>query len=596
MMNTLLRRLLPAACALALAVSAFLPAAASGEAPAIKDTVASSSLSGSFLAAQIASKDNDDEAAVAFYERAVALDPENRELKYMLFLALTSNGRVADAVGIGRSLPQTGDQAGFIRLVMAVQAVKQKSWAKVPEILGEPEGGELDVLVERLLNAWASFGAGDVDAALAQVRAVDGADWANVVRDYHGGLIAAAAGRDLDAETFLQQATKDDSLAAVLSETYLRAIEALVRVEDRLGKPEAAQQALDNGLRLLPNHPPFRALKAELESKTAVPPLVTTAQQGASELFFNVGSAISRQGGASFAQGYLQLAEHMNPGSDVISVALAGVFENQKNHARANTYYERIGATSPYYRRARLEYALNLNEMKQVDEAKKVLDELIAQDPDDLIAYTTLGGVLSQHEEYRAAADIYDKAVARLGTPRNSNWDLFYRRGIAYERLKEWDKAEPNFRKSLELSPDQANVLNYLGYSWIDMGINLEEGMAMIRKAVELKPGSGFIVDSLGWAHYRLGQYEDAVVELERAVELMPEDPVVNDHLGDAYWMVGRRLEATFQWNHALANKPEPADELKIREKLAKGLVAPTPAVAETQPATEGQTPPVKSE
>jgi Flp pilus assembly protein TadD len=159
---------------------------------------------------------------------------------------------------------------------------------------------------------------------------------------------------------------------------------------------------------------------------------------------------------------------------------------------------------------------------------------------------------------------------------------LYYRRGIAYERLKQWDKAEPNFRKSLELAPDQPDVLNYLGYSWIDMGINLEEGMKMIRKAVELKPRSGFIVDSLGWAHYRLGNYTEAVEELERAVDLMPEDPVVNDHLGDAYWKVGRRLEATFQWNHSLANKPTPEDQARIENKLKNGLTEKAEATAAT--------------
>jgi len=169
---------------------------------------------------------------------------------------------------------------------------------------------------------------------------------------------------------------------------------------------------------------------------------------------------------------------------------------------------------------------------------------------------------------------LYDVAVEKLGVPKRNNWNLFFRRGIAYERLKEWGKAEPNFLKSIELSENQPEVLNYLGYSWIDQGINLQKGMEMIRKAVELNPRSGFIVDSLGWAYYRLGQYEDAVRELEQAVTLMPNDPTINDHLGDAYWKVGRKLEATFQWKIALSSKTKPENPELIRKKLEKGLLA----------------------
>ena len=163
-----------------------------------------------------------------------------------------------------------------------------------------------------------------------------------------------------------------------------------------------------------------------------------------------------------------------------------------------------------------------------------------------------------------------------LKKPTNANWNLFYQRGIAYERLKEWPKAEPNFRKALELLPNQPQVLNYLGYSWVDMNTNLEEGLEMIKKAVELRPSDGYIVDSLGWAYYRLGRYDDAVRELERAVSLKPDDPVLNDHLGDAYWRVGRKLEATFQWSHARDMKPEPERSGGGREEARRwpGAVA----------------------
>jgi tetratricopeptide (TPR) repeat protein len=136
-------------------------------------------------------------------------------------------------------------------------------------------------------------------------------------------------------------------------------------------------------------------------------------------------------------------------------------------------------------------------------------------------------------------------------------------------------------KKALELYPEQPHVLNYLGYSWIDQGVHLDDGMSMIKRSVEQRPDDGYIVDSLGWAYYRLGNYDEAVKNLERAVELKPEDPTINDHLGDAYWRVGRGLEARFQWSHARDLKPEPEDLAKIEQKLKTGLPDDTSSAAD---------------
>jgi Flp pilus assembly protein TadD len=149
---------------------------------------------------------------------------------------------------------------------------------------------------------------------------------------------------------------------------------------------------------------------------------------------------------------------------------------------------------------------------------------------------------------------------------------IYYFRGICNERSKQWPNAEADFKKALQLSPDQPLVLNYLGYSWIDQGVNLDDGMRMIERAVEQRADDGYIVDSLGWAYYRLGNYDEAVKNLEHAVELKPEDPTINDHLGDAYWRAGRVLEARFQWSHARDLNPEPDDLAKIEDKLKSGL------------------------
>lgn len=189
-----------------------------------------------------------------------------------------------------------------------------------------------------------------------------------------------------------------------------------------------------------------------------------------------------------------------------------------------------------------------------------------------LQALDALGNIQRSRKLYAEAIATYDRAIALVPKPDRRHWAYFYARGTSYERVKNWPKAEEDLKTALELYPDQPLVLNYLGYSWIDQGLHLDEGMSLIERAVAVKPDDGYIVDSLGWAHYKRGNFKEAVRYLERAVELRPDDPVLNDHLGDALWRVGREREARFQWDQSLSLKPEPEDEMKIRKKLRDGL------------------------
>jgi Flp pilus assembly protein TadD len=187
-----------------------------------------------------------------------------------------------------------------------------------------------------------------------------------------------------------------------------------------------------------------------------------------------------------------------------------------------------------------------------------------------------MGNILRGNKEFAEGVGYYTQAIARLGKEVASHWSVYYARGVCYERTDNWDLAEKDLSKALELDPEQELIMNYLGYSWVDQNLNLKQAMRLIERAVEKKPRDGYFVDSLGWAYYRLNDFETAVKHLERAVELKPGDAVINDHLGDAYWKVGRRLEANYQWSHALGLEPEPEDEAKIREKMEKGLVDDT--------------------
>lgn len=530
------------------------------------------SLSGSFLAAQIAAANGDEKAAIENYRRAVKLDPENIGLKQSLFVALAADGQFSEAISLLQSVPKDAQNQNINHVVAGANALKQKSWAQAIARLEKVNGTDLDNMLARLVAAWAHRGARNDSEALAFAAGIEGPDWMVMIKEYHSGLIRSAAGDDAGAVQPLEIAVSFRSVAGALTETYMRAMEALARAYARDEKVDRAISVVDDGLSLIPQHPALLALKSKLEAGETVHPLVKTAQQGAAEVFYNIGSAISRQGRSPFAQTHLQLARFMAPNTDVALFSLANVYQQQDKLLQSNEYYRQIAETSPFYRSAQLEYAVNLNQLDQFPESKNILSALIDADGTDLIAVLTLGGLYASKEDFASAANLYDAAIDRIESPDREHWNVFYRRGIAYERTGQWPKAEADFKMALSLYPDQPDVLNYLGYSWIDQGINLDEGLDLIRKAVELKPNSGYIIDSLGWAYYRLGRYEEAVTELESALEKMPSDPVINDHLGDAYWQTGRKLEAVFQWKHALANEPTEKDAERIRTKLQVGL------------------------
>ena len=312
-----------------------------------------------------------------------------------------------------------------------------------------------------------------------------------------------------------------------------------------------------------------------------LPLLVDSPQAGAAEALYGLGASIGRRGGEDLALIYLQLSLYLEPTQPMALLALADLYEAIKKPDLAIKVYDRIPPSSPLHRNAEIQISSDLDALDRTDEAKKRLEHLIAEHPKDSEAIIAFANILRGRKEFAQCADAYGKAIADIAVPEKANWVLFYFRGICYERSKQWPLAEADLKKALQLYPDQPLVLNYLGYSWVDQGINLDEGMNMIHRAVEQRPDDGYIVDSLGWANFRIGNYDEAVKELERAVELKPEDSTINDHLGDAYWRVGRVLEARFQWSHAKDLKPEAEDLPKIEEKLKSGLPDDTSSAAD---------------
>ncbi len=556
------------------------------------DPVDISSLSGAFLAARVAEVDNDLPDAIDFYKRALSFDPDNQQLQQSLMLGLISQGRFQEALPYAEKLKSVAEVERFSRVALAVNAFDKRDYKAAQDWLKLALESDLDRLITGLLDAWAKEGAGDVKGALAALDKLEGPEWYNIFIGYHRALIAENGGLKSEADKDYKAVIDDVAAGGGAPETWLRAAEAYAGFLMREGRKDDALKMLDQSDSFSNGRLPIDQLRADIAKGLPVPPLVQGPSEGATEVFLNLATALNRGGGEAFVRLYLQYALALKPDSDVVLMQLAATAEQQERPEEAIDLYDKIKEESPLKRVAELQRGLNLADLKRHDEAIKQLKSLIDAAPDDMRGYLALGGVYASKEDYRSAADVYDRAVARLPKPTAENWNIFYQRGIAYERLKEWPKAEPNFLKALELFPNQPQVMNYLGYSWVDMNQNLDKGLTLIKKAVDLRPSDGYIVDSLGWAYYRLGKYDDAVRELERAVSLKPDDPVLNDHLGDAYWRDGRKLEATFQWAHARDMKPDQDVLAGVQKKLAQGLPPVEPRAAEAPPKAAPAEPP----
>jgi tetratricopeptide (TPR) repeat protein len=561
--------------ALLAAASSTFPTALAAQSPSPLE-LSRSSPSGNYLAARHANVERDAAAAAAYYRAALKADPRNGELLERAFFSVLNDGDIEEAVKLADRILAVDHNHRVARLVLGVRAIKQKQYQVARQHIAQSSRPPVADLTATLLSAWTLYGSNDVRAAVDTLDRLSGPDWYAAFKDLHAGLILDLAGNKKEAGKRLEHTYKLDSVA-------LRSVEAYGRWTLRnTGKDEALKifQTFDKAY---PRNPLITSEIDEINHGERLSPLVTSAQAGAAEALYGLGAFLSHQGGEDLALVYLQLAHYLVPDQPLILLSLADLYELVKKPQLAIKIYQRVPEDSPLRRNADIQLATNLDALDRTDEAKKYLEKLIAERPTDVEAIMALANIQRGRKEFSACADTYSKAIDILGTIEKSNWLIFYFRGICYERAKEWNKAEVDLKKALELYPDEPHVLNYLGYSWIDQGMNLDDGMQKIRRAVEQRPDDGYIVDSLGWAYYRTANYEEAVKQLERAVELKPEDPTINDHLGDAYWRVGRTLEARFQWSHARDLKPEPEDLPKIEEKIKSGLVDETSSAAEAE-------------
>ena len=530
-----------------------------------------SSLSGNYLAAIVAGSSRDTLAASTFFREALRDDPRNRELIERSFVAALANGNAPEAFALAKRVLAHDRNNGLAHLTRGVEAIKDHQFAEARKALAIGGLDRQHDITSTLLTAWTYAGAKNTRLALATVDRLKDDAFA-VFRDYHAALIADLGGDKAEAEKRFKAAYGGER-------NTLRLVDANARFLASHGDRDGAKRLYKAFDEVAPNHPVIAAALADLDAGKPLTPFIRNVEDGAGEVLYGLGAAGGRQGDELASLIYLRLSLALAPNNALATITLGDVYERMKQETTAIDLYDSVSEDSPLRVNADVQAALLLETIGKNQEAEKHLHSVVAANPKNQEALTALGNLQRSRKLFAESVSTYTRVLDLQQKPDKSQWLLYYYRGIANERRKNWPPAEADLKKALELYPDQPLVLNYLGYSWVDQGLNLDEAFKMLRRAVDLRGRDGYVVDSLGWAYYRLGRYDEAVKELEKAIELKPSDPVINDHLGDSYWRTGRKLEAQFQWNHARDLNPDPDDLPKILEKIKNGL-SDTPSVA----------------
>ena len=530
------------------------------------DVIRTETAYGAYLAGRHAAAQNDSETAAAYFDRALKAAPTD---PVVLQRAFTSSLVAADegrAVRLARKLVAQTPDDRLAGLVLALDAVKRGNYDAQAVKDAQSEKGPFSALVGTLTGAWAEAGKGEKDAALKKLAAFEGRTAYDLFRTFHKALILDYLGDTKGASKAFAEAMTATGGGSI------RVVQAYASFLQRNGHAEDAATLFGQFQKLAPDNPLVADAVRRLAAGEALPRVAATPAAGVAEVLYGLGSALDQGATRQLAQLYIHLALFMKPDFDVARTVLGGLYEDQERWQIAIDQYSEVSEDSALYLSAQIQTGVDLNRLGKEEEAASLLRSLIEDYPQEMDPLVALGDLYRSKEDYAKAEAEYEKAIALVKTPSRSDWTLYYARGICNERLGNWEQAEKDLKHALKLSDGNALVLNYLGYSWVEKGTHLSEAFDMIEKAVEQRPDDGYIVDSLGWAHYRLGDYKEAVKYLERATELEPSDPTINEHLGDALWKVGRKIEAGFQWGHALELDPDKKRIPLLKDKLKYGL------------------------
>ena len=520
---------------------------------------------GGYLAGRHALSTKDFDAASTYLSRAIEDDIENPELLNGLISVQVSLGDIGAAKISSDNLDLLGVQTQLSNMVKIAIQLRNRDFDNAKQQIENEQG--INPLLDKIVTGWAFADQGNFEDAETIFDEIGKGSSLAQFSQMQKASMLAAYGRYESALNTIGNLEKNSNLISI--DARALKVQLLLKLDNKEEATEYFSKIFGNGvnsdaanLRMqVEDHPNAYSIEESL-----------SLEAGIAYAFYAIADILKDDADPNTALLYVRLAQYLNENSQKAILLAADLLEQMGQYDLAVAEYAKISPSSSYFLSSELGRVGALRDGGKTEAALEVLYYLSREFSDIGIVHNSLGDFLRREERYSEAKIAYDRAVDIYRENNNVSWVVLYARGITHERLQEWDKAESDFRNALTINPDQANVLNYLGYSLIDRGEKLDEAMTMIEKAVSLQPESGYIVDSLAWGLFKLGKYETAIPHMEKAAELMPVDPIVTDHLGDLYWAVGRQLEAKFQWRRALSFDPELKDATRIREKLRIGL------------------------
>ncbi|MBK5912335.1 hypothetical protein CCR85_12650 [Rhodothalassium salexigens] len=525
---------------------------------------------GPYVAGRFASEIKDPRA-VDFYRHALAQDPDDPGLLNATFTLALAEGRLDTAADMAERLAPFGAGNLMAETMRLLNAIDRGDDAQALRRLDAIDSNFFRQSLAPIIEAWLLARQGQGDAALARLDAAGQPRFNRVRVLTHRALVLDYLGRTKLAEAAYQLAIDtpggaDPDLVGGYGNLLIRTGRAdeAVALYSRLAEAAAGNRIERATI--------DRRLAAAREGRT-LPVLARSPEGGIARPFLAVARDLSRNTSIQPAIVFARFATFTAPDLYDAHLLLGHLLSRQERFAAALDAYGVVErADTPLASAARYGAAVALAQTGRSDEAVAALERHLEVAPEDSDSWITLGDLKRQDGDFDAAEDAYSRAIVLLEVDETVGWYPYFARAIAYEQTDRWPEAEADLKRAMAIRPDQADVLNYLGYSWIDRGLHLDAGMDLIERAMDLEPGNGFIIDSMGWAHYLRGNYDQAVAFLEQAIVEEPDDPTISDHLGDAYWQVGRHLEARYQWEHALTLTDAADTQAAIRDKLTYGL------------------------
>ncbi len=524
---------------------------------------------GEYLTGRHALFNHQYDVAADNYLEAIKQDPENIELMQFSLSVFIAAGRFEDAFFVNEKLKEMDAQNEVSNILDFFNKTKNKSYIEAYIDIDELSSTGIMNLIKPFFRAWIDAAEGSTSEIDAVVNSFEEENNFNFFNFFQAGLIYEYLEDFEKAESFYAQALNERGLL------NLRAVEAYGKILKKNGKTEKAISILEDYIDQAPANEQLKATLIEVRNDEQFEPFVSSLDEGFAEIFYTVSTILMQDNVKSIATNFLQYAAFFKPEFPLVHFLQAQIFESDQYYRGAQNEFDKIKTDSPLYFQSKLQRAWLYNDMDRPEETIAALLKLEKEYPDNREVLNSIAEFYRMNERFAEAIPAYSKVIDNIEEENVRDWIIYYTRGIVFDQEKRWAEAEMDFKKALEIRPEQPMVLNYLAYSWVDRGLNYVEAKKMLIRAVELRPNDGYIVDSLGWALYKMGDYEEAVPVLERAAQLETQDWAINDHLGDAYWTVGRKNEARFQWRHALSLSPDEDKIDLIKSKIKDGYTKP---------------------